>query len=225
MNISVQISSNIASLLPHVVIGVLQCKVSNSLLNSDLWNEIEVYSQQFKQTYQLADINHRTAIAATRNAYKTTGKEPNRYRPSAEALCRRIVKGESLYRISSLVDCINLLSAKTGYSIGGFDRDCIVGNTLEFAVGQANEEFYAIGRGLLNIQGLPVYRDEKGPIGTPTSDHERTKIALDTQNLVLIVNGFDGSMVAVQETLDFAKQLLSKYANARDVSESITTVS
>lgn len=221
MNLSVQISSSIASLLPHVVIGLLQCKVSNTSYNDELWTDIEDYSKQFKQTYQLADINQRETIAATREAYRKTGKEPNRYRPSAEALCRRLVKGESLYRISTIVDCINLISVKTGYSIGGFDRDSIIGNSLELGIGQAGEEFYAIGRGLLNIEGLPVYRDEKGPIGTPTSDHERTKISLNTHHLVLIVNGFDGSITSVQQTLNFSKELLLKYTNASNISEKI----
>jgi len=221
MNLSVQISSSIASLLPHVVIGLLQCKVSNTSYNDELWTDIEDYSKQFKQTYQLADINQRETIAATREAYRKTGKDPNRYRPSAEALCRRLVKGESLYRISTIVDCINLISVKTGYSIGGFDRDSIIGNSLELGIGQAGEEFYAIGRGLLNIEGLPVYRDEKGPIGTPTSDHERTKISLNTHHLVLIVNGFDGSITSVQQTLDFSRELLLKYTNASNISEKI----
>lgn len=221
MNLSVQISSSIASLLPHVVIGLLQCKVSNTSYNDELWTDIQDYSKQFKQTYQLADINQRETIAATREAYRKTGKEPNRYRPSAEALCRRLVKGESLYRISTIVDCINLISVKTGYSIGGFDRDSIIGNSLELGIGKAGEEFYAIGRGLLNIEGLPVYRDEKGPIGTPTSDQERTKISLNTHHLVLIVNGFDGSITSVQQTLDFSRELLLKYTNASNISEKI----
>ncbi len=221
MNLSVHIGSSIATLLPHVVIGLLQCKVSNTSYNDELWTDIEDYSKQFKQTYQLADINQRETIAATREAYRKTGKEPNRYRPSAEALCRRLVKGESLYRISTIVDCINLISVKTGYSIGGFDRDSIIGNSLELGIGQAGEEFYAIGRGLLNIEGLPVYRDEKGPIGTPTSDHERTKISLNTHHLVLIVNGFDGSITSVQQTLDFSRELLLKYTNASNISEKI----
>ena len=119
------------------------------------------------------------------------------------------------------MDCINLISVKTGYSIGGFDRDSIIGNSLELGIGKAGEEFYAIGRGLLNIEGLPVYRDEKGPIGTPTSDHERTKISLNTHHLVLIVNGFDGSITSVQQTLDFSRELLLKYTNASNISEKI----
>ena len=61
------------------------------------------------------------------------------------------------------------------YSIGGFDADKFVGDTLTLGVGRAGEPYEGIGRGLLNIEGLPVYRDAEGGVGTPTSDNERTK--------------------------------------------------
>ena len=81
-------------------------------------------------------------------------KDPNRYRPAGEALSRRILKGQPLYRIDTLVDLINLLSLKTGYSIGGFDDEQIKGD-LVLGIGVADEKFAAIGRGQLNIEGLP----------------------------------------------------------------------
>jgi hypothetical protein len=109
----------------------------------------------------LEDINKRIAIAATRRVYKALGKDPNRYRPSAEALCRRIVRDIPVYRVSLLVDIINLVSIRSGFSIGGFDLTKIQGD-LRLGVGTAEDEFEAIGRGLLNIEGLPVYRDAVG---------------------------------------------------------------
>ncbi|MFY9597736.1 MAG: phenylalanine--tRNA ligase beta subunit-related protein, partial [Dysgonamonadaceae bacterium] len=143
------------------------------------------------------------------------GKDPNRYRPSAEALCRRIVKGIELYRINTLVDLINLLSLKTGYSIGGFDADKIRGN-LTLGVGKAGEKFEGIGRGLLNIEGLPVYRDEQGGIGTPTSDEERTKIDSDTSHLLMIINAYSGKQ-GLPEAVDYGVELLKKYAHAQEI--------
>ncbi len=68
---------------------------------------------------------------------------------------------------------------QSGYSIGGFDADIIDGDTVTLGRGRQAEPFEAIGRGQLNIEGLPVYRDDTGPIGT-TSDHERTKLTPET---------------------------------------------
>ena len=163
----------------------------------------------------MADINKRPAILATRQAYKALGKDPNRYRPSSEALCRRIVKGMDLYQIDTAVDLINLVSLKSGYSIGGFDTDAIVGD-LTLGVGEADEKFEAIGRGLLNIEGLPVYRDSIGGIGTPTSDEERTKITAATTKLLMIINAYSGEK-GLRETVDDSIHLLKKHLDAQNI--------
>lgn len=83
-------------------------------------------------------------------------------------------------------------------------------------VGEPNEKFEAIGRGLLNIEGLPVYRDTVGGIGTPTSDEERTKISTHTTRLLMLINGYSGNE-GLQEAADYSARLLKKYANAEKV--------
>ena len=207
MNIS--ISSKIKEICPDFKVALLQCYVVNRATSNELWHEISAESERIIAHYKLEEINKRPEILATRKAYKALGKDPNRYRPSAEALCRRIVRGLPLYRTSVLVDIINLVSIRSGFSIGGFDADKIKGN-LMLGVGTANDEFEAIGRGLLNIEGLPVYRDEIGGIGTPTSDNERTKISAETTNLLMLINAYSGEK-GLQEAVDFSKKLLEKY--------------
>lgn len=201
---------------PGFCFAAIQCKVKNARFNEKLWEEIDRFSTDFRENYAIADLNKRPAILATRQVYKTLGKDPNRYRPSAEALCRRILKGMELYQIDVLVDLINLVSLKTGYSIGGFDADKIQGNLI-LGVGKENEPFEAIGRGLLNIEGLPVYRDEMGGIGTPTSDEERTKITADTTNLLMIINGYSGKE-GLKEAVEYSIELLKEFAEAKDFS-------
>ena len=97
----------------------LKFEVCNPATTDELWAEVEAECRRVAGTYRLEDINKRPAIQATRQAYKAFGKDPNRYRPSAEALCRRAVKGLPLYRISALVDIINIVSMRSGFSIGG----------------------------------------------------------------------------------------------------------
>ena len=108
-----------------------------------------------------------------------------------------MLQGKSLYQIDTLVDLINLASIRYGYSIGGFDADRFVGETLTLGIGRDGEPYEGIGRGLINIAGLPVYRDAAGGVGTPTSDHERTKITLRTTHLLVLVNGYDGNETTV----------------------------
>ena len=123
---------------------------------------------------------------------------------------------DKLYHISTLVDLINLVSIRTGYSIGGFDAGKIEGDFLTLGVGKENELFHAIGRGILNIENLPVYRDATGPIGTPTSDEERTKLSPDTTQILIIINGYSGEN-GVENAIKLTTDLLTRYAYACDI--------
>lgn len=193
----------------------IQADVVNRGQDEELWREMQDASATIRTTITIDDIKHIPAIAATRNAYKRSGKDPNRYRPSAEALMRRIVKGEELYRISVLVDLINHVSIRTGYSIGGFDASKICGD-VTIGIGRHEEKFEAIGRGVLNIENLPLLRDDKGGIGTPTSDEERTKLTPDTTEILIVINGYSGEE-GLQEAADMTCSLLRKYASAANI--------
>lgn len=155
-----------------------------------------------------------SGIAATRKVYRACGKDPSRYRPASEALIRRMLQGKTLYQKDTLVDLINLASIAYGYSIGGFDADKFVGDTLTLGVGKEGEPYEGIGRGTINIAGLPVYRDGIGGVGTPTSDNERTKIEISTTHLVVLINGYDGNVQQVRANAEFIQELLRKYCKS-----------
>ncbi len=210
------ISDEIQKICPSLTLGIVQANVLNSPTPQFLSEEMTALETEFRQQYTLEELNKRPAILATRLAYKALGKEPGRYRPSAEALCRRILREIPLYRVDTLVDIINIVSVETGFSIGAFDLNKIEGEKLILGVGKAGEEFEAIGRGQLNIEGLPVYRDTVGGIGTPTSDHDRTKITSDTRQLLVIINGYNGEE-GLQRAINLSVDLLKKYADAKEI--------
>ena len=193
----------------------VEAKVVNTPYSEGLWKEIDTYSEELKAHYTVDDIKLWPSIAATREAYRRCGKDPSRYRPSGEALCRRVLRGLQLYQIDTLVDIINLVSMKSGYSIGGFDADKIQGCDMVLGVGHADEPYEGIGRGMLNIEGLPVYRDALGGIGTPTSDHERTKMTLETTHILAVINGYSGAE-GLQDAAEFTVELLRKYAQGTE---------
>ncbi len=212
---TITIDEKVKTACPNLTLGLIYCEVTNSAHCEDLWSEIAVADCEFKVKYTIEQINKIPSIKATRDAYKALGKDPNRYRPSAEALCRRILRDLPLYQINTLVDLINLVSIRTGYSIGGFDADKIQGDLL-LTAGTADDEFEGIGRGVLNIEGLPVYKDAVGGIGTPTSDHERTKLSLESTHLLMIINGYSGGD-GIRGAIDWSVELLQKYAGAKAI--------
>lgn len=208
------VSQKIETVCPTFVGACVEAKVKNSPYCQELWDEIHALGEKFKQTLTTETLKEISGIAATRKVYRACGKDPSRYRPASEALIRRMLQGKTLYQIDTLVDLINLASIAYGYSIGGFDADKFVGDTLTLGVGKAGEPYEGIGRGMINIEGLPVYRDEKGGVGTPTSDNERTKMELNTTHLVVLINGYDGNEENVRENAEFIQKLLKKYCQS-----------
>lgn len=206
----------ILAVAPQFRVIKVEATIENGPTSDALWKELLAEGDRVRNLYDMSMINKRPGIAATRQAYKALGKEPNRYRPSSEALCRRLVKGMELYRTLTLIDLINLLSVRSGYSIGGFDADKIQGDTLRLGAGREGEHFEAIGRGVLNIASLPIYRDVIGGIGTPTSDEERTKLTPDTQHLLMCINIY-GEELSLEDTINLTTDLLSRHANADDI--------
>lgn len=210
----IHVSDEISQRCPQFVGAAVLASVHNTELDSELWQEINQFIADYRQRYTPDSIKQMPSIQATREAYKRCGKDPSRYRPSGEALVRRTLKGNDLYQVSTLVDLINLASIAYGYSIGGFDADKIKGDRLTLGIGREGEPYEGIGRGTLNIAGLPVYRDEMGGIGTPTSDNERTKLTLQTTRLLTIVNGYDGNHEQTLACARYLQQLLQKYAQS-----------
>ncbi|WP_028902602.1 MULTISPECIES: B3/4 domain-containing protein [unclassified Prevotella] len=210
----VRVSDEISSVCPEFVGACVEAQVVNTPYNDRLWNAIHQVEQRLRSELTTESVKLQPSIAATRAVYKRCGKDPSRYRPASEQLIRRMLQGKELYQIDTLVDLVNLASIAYGYSIGGFDADKFVGGELVLGVGREGEPYEGIGRGPLNIAGLPVYRDAEGGVGTPTSDHERTKMTLSTTHLVVLINGYDGDEARVLANAQYIQQLLIDYAQS-----------
>ena len=211
---NIVVSSEIQTVCPEFVGACVEAKVSNSPYCQPLWDEIDAMGNKYRSILTTESLKQLSGIAATRRVYRACGKDPSRYRPASEALIRRQLTNKSLYQIDTLVDLTNLASIAYGYSIGGFDADKFDGDTLTLGIGRAGEPYEGISRGMINIEGLPVYRDAIGGVGTPTSDNERTKITLETTHLVVLINGYDGNEANVKANAEYIQELLRKYCNS-----------
>jgi DNA/RNA-binding domain of Phe-tRNA-synthetase-like protein len=195
---------------------IIEANVVNTPTSTQQIADMNRLVDEIAAKYAIDDINKIPAIAATRAAYKACGKDPNRYRPSQEQMMRRIVRGLGLYNVNAIVDAGNQLSLSVGCSVGCFDADKVVGDTITLGVGREGEPYEGIGRGPLNIDGIPVFRDLIGGIGTPTSDNERTKITLETRKLLVTIHLFDSSVDA-DNALAIFTDIFSRYASATDI--------
>ncbi len=213
--IPIKISPEIQSKLPTLTLGCIEAKVNVTSGSEALNVWIKKQLDQIKVALTPETIRQMHTVKATKDAYRTLGKDPNRYRPAAESLMRRIANGKGLYQISNVVDVLNYISIKTGYSICGYDSNLINGEVV-LGIGEEGEPYEGIGRGTVNIELLPVFRDETGAFGTPTSDSVRTMISEKTQNILFIFIGFAGKD-ELESILMETKNLLIQYAVAKEV--------
>jgi DNA/RNA-binding domain of Phe-tRNA-synthetase-like protein len=216
---TVEISDEIRVLLPRLALGCVECEVKIELQNEALWVDIERICHQISGGLPLDEISKQPAIAASRSAYKRCGKDPARYRLSSEALMRRVVKGMELYRINNIVDLVNLVSLESGMSIGGYDADKIAGSAI-LSIGKEGEPYEAIGRGELNIAGLPVFRDNVSAFGSPTSDSVRTSVTNETCRFLMVIVGFIGQS-ETEKVMRRSVGLLQQYGFAAHIEQRI----
>ncbi len=210
---NINISEELKAVAPALKLGVITAEVTVSKHSQPLWDEIDQFIEGF--TLEMGDIAKLPQISEARKAYRALGKDPTRYRLSSDSLLRRIVKAQGLYQVNDIVDLNNLLSMESGHSIGTYDLETLEGS-IEYGIGKADEIYHGIGRGVLNIDGLPVLRDAKGSFGSATSDSERSMITLSTQRILMNIIAFDGDQ-ALSKWMDRAQILLKKHVSGREM--------
>ncbi len=211
----ITISNTFHNVCPKFIGGAILAEVKNSATTPELWTEIERIANVLRNNYTTDTIKEQSGIAATREAYRRAGKDPSRYRPACEQLARRILQGKDLYSIDQLVDFGNLVSLYCGYSTAMLDAEKILGENITLGIGTSGEPYEGIGRGVLNIENLPVYRDEEGGFATPTSDSVRTMISADTKRILLLINGYDGNEERLTDALNYAYEGLKRFVDVK----------
>jgi len=211
----INIHPKLKALFPDLEIGYLQVKVKVNPSNEDLKNYLQKTCEMLFEITTYESIRNIKAVESMKDAYRKLGKDPNRYRPSAESLLRRIASQKGLYYVNNVVDVLNLVSIQTGFSICGYDVDKIIG-VISFGIGLENEHYEGIGRGILNIENLPVFRDEIGAFGTPTSDSVRTMVTDSTKNFLMIFPAFSAGL-NLEEALRLSKELFDKYLEVSNI--------
>lgn len=125
-------------------------------------------------------------LTEARKLYKGFGMDPSRHRPSSEALLRRLLKGQDLYRINSAVDGCNLASVSMLLPIGMYDLDLVQGD-VQLKAGQEGDEYPGIRKGPVHLAGRLGLFDRQGPFGSPTSDSARTSVSESTQKIMAVI--------------------------------------
>lgn len=172
--------------------GIIRYRAQIQPSSEALLAEFDGHIAQLADKYDMPDIAQLPHVQSTREAYKALGKSPTEYRCAAEAMLRRIAKGNGLYHINNCVEVNNIISVLSGYSIGSYDLKNLKGD-VELRRAPDGEHYPGIGKGSVNIEHLPVLFDDEGAFGNPTSDSRRAMLNEGDCEIAMVIFSFDGT--------------------------------
>jgi DNA/RNA-binding domain of Phe-tRNA-synthetase-like protein len=215
----VTIDAELKAKCPRAALGCVTASVEAGESPAALGEELRACEERIVKLPEPRAVLEAAQILATRAAYKALGKDPARYRGSAEALLRRVIAGKGLPKINAVVDVINLVSVESRLSIGLYDLEHVSGDIV-FRAGRAGETYKGIGKYDLNLEGLPVFCDALGPHGSPTSDSERTMVTAVTKKVMAVIISFGGAE-GLERWTERLGALFAQYAAGTEIVSNI----
>src|ERR1700691_5626787 len=172
--------------LPGVKLGRVEADgTSVVLVPPDLAKLMDEVCVRKRAEFSVESLAEADPVRAVRAMFREWAMDPSKYRPSSEALLRRVVQGKGLYRVSNVVDIGNVGSIETGWPFGCYDR-ARIHPPIALRQGAPGEHYEGIGKRTWHLEGRPVLADRDGPFGSPISDSTRSMIT-ETAREVLVV--------------------------------------
>jgi DNA/RNA-binding domain of Phe-tRNA-synthetase-like protein len=204
--------------LPAVKLGIVEADdVCVELVNPGLAGLMDEVCDRKRREFSVETLTDAESVRAVRAMFREWGMDPSKYRPSSEALLRRVVQGKGLYRVSNVVDIGNLGSIEGGWPYGCYDRSSIH-PPIVFRHGAAGERYERVGKEMWHLGDRPVLADSEGPFGSPISDSTRSMIRESTTRALIIVYAPAGvSDAALTAATAKAAERLSQFASASSI--------
>jgi DNA/RNA-binding domain of Phe-tRNA-synthetase-like protein len=201
--------------LPGVKLGLVEADgVRVAPADERLAELMDRVCEQKRREFTVESLAEATAVRAVRGMFREWEMDPSKYRPSSEALLRRVVQGKGLYRVSNVVDAGNLGSIETGWPFGCYDRAKIHG-PITLRHGAAGESYEGIGKKMWHLEGRPVLADEAGPFGSPISDSTRSMVTDSASEILVVIYAPEGAAdTAIAGACEQLAQRLSEFAGA-----------
>jgi DNA/RNA-binding domain of Phe-tRNA-synthetase-like protein len=188
--------------LPGVKLGGVEADaVRVVLVDEGLARLMDEVCERKRREFTVESLAEASSIRAVRAMFREWDIDPSKYRPSSEALLRRVVQGKGLYRVSNVVDIGNLGSIETGWPYGCYDRSKIQGSIV-LRHGAPGERYEGIGKRMWHLEGRPVLADTEGPFGSPISDSTRTMITERATDILMVIYAPVGAADASLEASD-----------------------
>ncbi|MGG3560147.1 phenylalanine--tRNA ligase beta subunit-related protein [Neobacillus rhizosphaerae] len=183
----IQLSQEIKKHIPNFKLGVIEYK--NILVGDSpqmLRGRLQLFQESIYFDLENTPVTEIPGIQEWRSIFKKNGKDPNRYRPSVEALYRRVQKQNYLSSVQSAIDINNFFSLQYQVPIGIYDQECLNG-PVSIRFGGEGEKYVGLNGRLNSLEHLIVSADEIGPFGSPFVDSDRAPVSIETKHALQLI--------------------------------------
>lgn len=182
----ITINPKILEIFPDFKIGTIHYNnITVSESPQMLKGRLQLFQEQLYFDLEDKEITDFPGLLEWQVLWKALGADPSRYRPSAEALFRRIRKQNYLTPVHSGVDMNNFLSLQYEIPLGLYDADKLSGG-VEIAIGTEKDQYEGINNRINTLTNMLVSKDEQGAFGSPYVDSKRTMVTEETVNALHI---------------------------------------
>ncbi len=210
--------------LPAVKLGVLEADALHvAPAGENLSRLMDDVCNRTLREFTIETLAEAESTRAVRAMFRAWDMDPSKYRPSSEALLRRVVQGKGLYRVSNVVDIGNLISIETGWPLGCYDRSRIR-PPIVFRHGATSERYEGIGKRTWHLEGRPVLADPEGPFGSPISDSTRSMITETAREVLIVIYAPSGAAdTSIKLAMSRLGERLGEFANTAAVHSAVHT--
>lgn len=151
-----------------------------------LQGRINFFVESLRLEHEISRLTEIEGVREWRAALKQLGTDPSRYRPSSEALLRRLLQGNPFFWVNSAVDVNNFFSVLYALPLGIYDLDQIHGDVV-CRVGQADDHYEGLNGREVSMENKPLLADEQGAFGSPIVDSKRTCVTDQSRNMLQVI--------------------------------------
>lgn len=183
----IQISSKIKSQIPDFKVG---CITYHDIVIGDspqmFQGRLKLFQESIMFDFDTKELTDFPGLKEWRSVFKKLGIDPSRYRPSSEALYRRLKKQEYIPYIHSAADLNNFFSLQYEIPSGIYDLETISGQ-ITVDIGAEGDGYEGLNNRFINMGDKLLTRDKKGPFGSPITDSKRTAVTRDTTSAIQLL--------------------------------------
>ncbi len=205
----ITISTDLKDKIPHFKAGIIT--YSNIEVGPSpqmLKGRLQLFQESLFFDLQEKEFTDFKGIKEWREAFRAVGTDPSRYRPSAEALYRRIKKQNYIPSVHSAIDLNNFFSLRFEVPIGMYDKKNL-SEDVTIKIGEVADEYIGLNGRINSMQNMITSIDQKGPFGSPFVDSERTKVTEDTKDALQII--YFSPSTSIEEANKQSQSLLSMF--------------